>query len=169
MPSRRVLVHAWQYVVSFGRPAPDLTWVTGHLAVSASLLPRHIPSLAGLGIGAIVDLRQEATDDPDLLALHGISFLHLPVRDHSPPTQEQLGLGTRWVLDQLQAGRKALVHCREGVGRSVVLASCVLMAQGHDLESAVGLIKGRRWGIALRRAQIRSLSEFHQRLRGPGL
>ena len=164
MPSRRTPIRAWRYARALGKPRPDMAWVTDDLAVSGSLRPRHFPHLSALGVTAVVDVRQESSDDPDLLARHGISFLHLPVRNLYPPTQEQLDRGTQWVLEHLGEGGKVLAHCKDGIGRSVTLTACVLMARGHDLESAVSLIRSVRWGVALRRGQHEALREFQRNL-----
>ena len=164
MPSRRTPIRAWKYALALGRPGPDMAWVAEDLAVSGSLNPRHFHHLSRLGVTAVVDMRQEGKDDPDLLARHGVSFLHLPVRNLHPPTQEQLQRGTRWVLEHLRGGGKALVHCKDGIGRSVSLAACVLMTRGHDVDSAVTLIGSVRWGVALRRGQLDALREFQRSL-----
>ena len=141
-----------------------MAWVTDDLAVSGSLHPRHFGHLSSLGVTAVVDMRLEGKDDADLLARHGIDLLHVPVRNTHPATQEQLRQGTRWVLEQLQGGGKALVHCKDGIGRSVSLAACVLMSQGRDLDEALAMIRSVRWGVALRRRQMDSLREFQRSL-----
>ncbi len=150
--------------MALGKPGPDMAWVTDDLAVSGSLHPRHFPHLADLGVTAVVDMRQEGSDDPELLARHGIAFLHLPVKNMHPPTQEQLQRGARWVLEELGKGGKALLHCKDGIGRSVSLAACVLMTRGHDMDSALALIRSVRWGVALRRRQREALREFERGL-----
>ena len=160
LPSRRVLIRAFGYVTTLGRPGPDLSWINPWLAISAALQPRHIQEAAQMGVRAIVDLREEGKDDEGLLTRHGIRFLHLPTPNYWPLSLAQLVQGTDWVLSQLAAGQKTLVHCQEGVGRSVVLACCVLMRQGHDLLGALGLVRARRWGVALNARQMAGLEEF---------
>ncbi len=166
MPYRRALIRGFRYVVSFGRPGPDVSWITHLLAVSGTLHPRHIADLAEREVRAILDLREEDRDDPVLLARRGIHFLHLPVRDHCPPSQEQLVEGTRWVLNELRADRRTLVHCKVGIGRSVVLVCCVLMMEGYMLGQALSLVGSKRWGVALNARQKRALVEFEQRIIG---
>ena len=168
MPSRRLLIRPFQLLTPGGRRLPDISWITPALSVGGTLHPRHIGELARMGIGAIVDLREEARDDEGLLTQHDIRLLHLPVRDHGPPSQAQLLQGTRWVVDQLEAGGKVLIHCREGVGRSAVLACCVLMHQGESLTSALRLVKARRWGSHPRRRQREALEQFAQLGWSPG-
>jgi hypothetical protein len=168
MLNRRAFIRVFRYVGSFGRPGPDLSWITNLLGVSGTLHPRHIAELARMGVRAIVDLREEGRGSPRLLARHRIRFLHLPTLDHFPPSQEQLFEGTRWVLNELQAGRRTLVHCKEGIGRSVIQACCVLMVEGFGLGQALSLVKSKRWGVALNASQMSAIMEFGQRMPGEG-
>ena len=160
MSIRRLLVRSIRLLTAKGRRLPDLSWITSSLGISGTVRPHHIEGLAQLGVGAIVDLRAEGRDDEALLAQSGIRFLHLPVPDHWPPSQAQLVTGTRWMLDQLRAGHKTLIHCKEGVGRSVILGCCVLMAQGYGLADALRLVGARRWGVALNQRQMDGLEQF---------
>ena len=112
MPSRRILIRPFQLLTPRGRRLPDISWITPDLSVSGTLRPGHIIHLANIGIGAIVDMRTEGKDDEPLLSQHGIDFLHLPVRDRQAPSQAQLLQGTGWVLTQLAARRRVLIHCR---------------------------------------------------------
>ena len=141
-----------------------MDWITTTLCVSGALHPRHIEELARIGIGAVVDLREEGMDDEQLMAQHDIRFLHLPVRDRWPPSQSQMLEGADWILGQMEEQRKTLVHCAEGIGRSVALACCVLMRQGHDLGSAVRLVRARRWGVALNRRHMDGLQQFAEQV-----
>lgn len=155
-----MLTHGFRYEASVGWGSPNLSWITNLLGVSGSLHPGHIKELADMGVGAIVDLREEDRDDPELLAQHGIRFLHFPVPDTWSPSQAQLVHGTEWVLSQLAAGRKTLVHCKNGVGRSVVLACCVLIQQGQDLAGVLRQVKACRQGVALSQHQMNGLEQF---------
>ena len=166
MPNRRGFVRGWRYAMSLGRPGPDLSWVTDMLAVSATVRPEEYPWLAQQGVKALLDLREEGRGDPALLAQHGIEFLHLPVREHFAPSHEQLLEGSGWVLDQLGRDRRTVVHCREGIGRSIALAGCVLMRMGYYLADALRTLRARRFGGALNAVQMRSLVEFEQYLIG---
>ena len=162
LASRRTPARWLRLLFHRGGRLPDLDWITTNLCVSGALNPWHIEELARIGIGAVVDLREEGKDDEELMAQHDIRFLHLPVRDRWPPSQSQMTQGADWVLTQMEQQRKTLVHCKEGIGRSAALACCVLMRQGHDLTSAVRLVRARRWGVALNRRHLEGLQEFAQ-------
>jgi protein-tyrosine phosphatase len=163
MPNRRMLIRCLRYAPSLGRPGPDLSWITDLVGISGTLQPRHIPELAEMGVRSIIDLREEDRDDPELLAQHDIRFLHLPTRDRSSPCQKQLVEGARWVLDEVQAHRRTVVHCKEGIGRSVAVVCCALILGGDSLAGAVRLVRARRWGVALNARQMLGLKEFAQR------
>jgi hypothetical protein len=88
----------------------NLSWVTDSLAVGGAFRPSDVRRLRAQGVTAVLDLRAEASDDPDLLARHGINFLRLPTPDEHPPSQQDFERGVEWVLDQQAAGHKVLVH-----------------------------------------------------------
>ena len=133
---------------------PNLDWITDRLAVGGGVDSGLAERLAGeLGISAIVDLRAEARHDPALLERHGMKLLHLPTEDHCAVDQAALDRGVAFVAGELAAGRRVLVHCREGVGRSALLALCVLVDQG-----AAGQSSGRSVLVASRISRMASRS-----------
>lgn len=160
MSKRRLLVKQVRSLLPWARRLPDLSWITSGMSVSGTLHPRHFEALREIGVRAVVDLRQEDKDDEELLGTFGIRLLHLPAPDHFAPTQEQLATGSEWVAEQLSNGRRTLIHCREGIGRSVVLACCVLTRQGHDLAYTLHLTRKRRWGTALSAPQLDAIEQF---------
>ena len=163
MLNRRLLIRCLRYARCLGRPGPDLSWITDLVAVSGTLQSRHIPGLAGMGVRSIIDLREEDRDDSELLEQYGIRFLHLPTRDHFSPSQSQLLEGARWVREEMQATRRTVVHCKEGIGRSVAVVCCALMLGGYISAEAVHLVRSKRWGVALNTRQMLGLKEFAQR------
>jgi len=124
---------------------PNLDWITPALAVGGSFPTERAEHLAReLGIGAVVDLRAEACDDEAVLRRHGLVFLHLPTLDHHAVSPAMLTDGVAFSRAQLAAGRKLLIHCEHGIGRSAVLALCVLVDGGLAPLEALELAKSRR-------------------------
>jgi protein-tyrosine phosphatase len=121
-----------------------------------------------MGVRSIIDLREEDKDDSELLAQYGIRFLHLPSRDHCSPSQSQLLEGAWWVRKEMQARQKTVVHCKEGIGRSVAVACCALMLEGYIPAEAVHLVRSKRWGFALNASQMSAIMEFARRMPGEG-
>lgn len=165
MSDPRFVIRAFEFIVSLGQPGPDISWITTLLAVSAALHSRHLFALRRMGIEAIISLRTRELYDPRLMALHGFHFLHLPVPDYGAPSLEQLLTGSQWVASHVRSGRKVLVHCKKGVGRSAVLVGATLLHFGYSLEEALTLVRSQRWGIDLNATQLERLREFEQQLR----
>jgi len=123
----------------------NFDWITDQLAVGGSFPAQDIERLAREhGIGAVVDARGEAVDDEAIMARHGIAFLHLPTDDHFALSDADLARGVEWVSGQLDAGRRVLIHCEHGIGRSALLALCVLVARGEAPLDALERAKSGR-------------------------
>ena len=164
MPSRRLPFWIFKYLTQTQRHLPDLSWITPTLSISGTIKTAHYSSLAKLGISAVVDLRDEGKDDQRLLDLVGIDLLHLPTQDRGFPSELQLETGLMWISKHLEQGNKVLIHCKNGIGRSFIMAACVLVFQGDGLEASLRLIKHRRWGAYLNRSQHSALNQFIQTL-----
>ena len=132
----------------------DVSWITPALAVGGCFDEAHAEALAGEHrISAVVDLREEACDDAALLVRHGIELLHLPTPDTCAATPDKLDAGVAFVTRHLDGGRRALIHCQHGIGRSALLALCVLVAHGHAPLAALELAKARRGKVSPSPAQ----------------
>ena len=145
--------------------ALNLDWVTDSLAVGGAYRPQDVRRLRAMGIEAVVDLREEACDDRELLARYGIELLHLPTPDLYPPSQADLDRGVAWVLDQQAQGRKVFVHCMHGAGRAPTFGAAVLVACGYRAVDAMRLIRARRWQTVPNARQLDGLREYEQRHR----
>lgn len=141
----------------------NLSWVDEDLAVGGAYPRRHITRLRRMGIGAVVDCREEASDDANALALQGIEFLRLPTPDAHELSQENLERGATWVRQQLEKGKKVFIHCHHGVGRAPLLASCVLVTEGLSAQDALHRVKSRRWQASPNGEQLEALVTFAQR------
>lgn len=123
----------------------DLHWLTDDVAVGGCFPAERAPDLAErYGIAAVVDLRAERCDDETALAAAGIDLLHLPTPDLEPASHEHLETGVAFVRDHVQRGHKVLIHCQHGIGRSALLALCVLVDQGWRPLDALTHAKDRR-------------------------
>lgn len=68
----------------------------------------------------------------------GIEFLPLPIEDRQVPADLP---ATKKLIDALEArlnaGKNAVIHCRQGIGRSSLLAASVFIARGIPAEEAL--------------------------------
>jgi len=133
---------------------PDWHWLTERLAVGGCFPREQAAHLAGShGIGAVVDLREEGCDDEEQLRAAGIRFLHLPTPDLEPSPVEMLDRGVGFVRERIDAGDRVLIHCQHGIGRSALLALCVLADQGWEPLDALSHAKARRAALSPSRSQ----------------
>lgn len=75
----------------------------------------------------------------------GISFLSFPIRDRSVPesTEEAYRFASA-IGDLLKAGKKVVIHCRAGIGRSALVAACALSISGMPVKEAFERIERAR-------------------------
>lgn len=140
---------------------PDFHWLTDELAVGGCFPAERTPELAcNHGIGAIVDLREEASDDAEQLGAAGIDFLHLPTPDLEPASAEMLEQGVRFARDHIDRGRKVLIHCQHGIGRSALLSLCVLVDQGMEPLEALKRAKDSRERVSPSLSQYRGWAKW---------
>ena len=87
------------------------------------------------------DLALEA----DLSRAHGLQFCEFPIPDlgipRSPAAARQLIVRLR---SALEAGEKIGIHCRQGIGRSGLIAAGLLVASGVDPETAFRRVSAAR-------------------------
>lgn len=74
-----------------------------------------------------------------------INFHSLPVPDRGVPVSDSEVDALAQQLDQVLAvGENVLIHCRQGIGRSGLLAACVLINRGQTAEAAFATISTAR-------------------------
>lgn len=110
-------------------------------------------SLLKQGIEADISLEEDKIDQP-----FGVSFyLWLPVKDKTPPSQEQLDFGARAIENLVKLGKKTYIHCRLGHGRAPTLVAAYLIIQGKSVDEAIEFIKSKRPSTHLEEVQIKAL------------
>lgn len=82
---------------------------------------------------------------PELCAAQGMEFLSFPIPDHGVPEspRDTLAFALR-LAGLLSRDKSVLIHCRAGIGRSVVVAACVMALQGLGPEDAFARIGAAR-------------------------
>jgi protein-tyrosine phosphatase len=75
--------------------------------------------------------------EADLCVAQGIEFVHFPIADRGvPPSFAATAALVRRLEGELSEGKGVAFHCRAGIGRSALLAACVLVLAGLDSEAA---------------------------------
>jgi len=94
---------------------------------------------------ADLDLAREA----ELCQTHDLQFLSFPIVDRSVPSSRKAATDFVSKLEEALTARKRLmIHCRQGIGRSALIAACLLVSSGVDPETAFHQISAAR-GVAV--------------------
>ena len=136
------------------------------LFLGARIIEADLPALESAGISAVLDLVGEFKAPA---AVRGPAYIYaaIPTLDGTSPTLPELELGARFIKEALAAGRKILVHCTFGHGRSaaMVVAALLLMGEAPTVEDAFGILRKLKRRIWLSREQKRMLRLFSENMR----
>jgi len=143
---------------------PNLDWLTEDLAVGGSFPAGRAARLEREhGVGAVIDVRVETCDDAAELAARGQRFLHLPTQDQCGVSQRMLDLGVAFAREARAERRRLLVHCEHGIGRSAIVAFCILADRGLAPMDALILTKDAREKVSPSEAQFRAWTTWLRR------
>jgi protein-tyrosine phosphatase len=140
---------------------PDLYWVNGLSSGRLAVAPRpragdwlddEIRGWRRAGVDAVVSLLtpDEVTDldlaeEEAVCRREGIRFFTWPITDRGVPVARVAFENLLASLKGLLAADKAVVvHCRQGIGRAALVAVCLLVWSGHDVEAAIRLVGAAR-------------------------
>lgn len=123
----------------------QLTWVTPDLAVGyAPMSYAELESIRSQGIDAIVNLCAEFCDLHEIEETKGFEVYYLPIWDETAPDMEELEKGLAWLDEAVYLGKKVLVHCRHGIGRTGTFVTSYLIRKGLGLKLASKKLKYTR-------------------------
>lgn len=95
----------------------------------------------------------------------GIVFKQYPIRDQGVPGSDDAKALVEWCLDACNAGDAVVVHCMGGLGRSGLIAACVLVATGAPADEAIDAVRRARGKRAIEnREQERFVASFASEL-----
>jgi len=140
---------------------PNLFWIPGpwrgRLAVATR--PRGgdwIEDEAGgwrrAGLDVVVSLLEkdeaaqlELSDEGDVAESKGVHFISFPIPDRGVPasTPDALSLLSK-ISAALEEGKNVGVHCRQGIGRSGLIAVGLLVTSGMGVDPALEVVSAAR-------------------------
>ncbi len=129
----------------------------GRLAVSSrprggDWLKDEVRSWQQAGLDVIVSLltEDEITDlelaqEEELCQIHGLQFFAFPIVDRGVPSSRQAALDFARKLEAaLAEGKNLVIHCRQGIGRSALIAASLLVLSGVEPETAFRRVSASR-------------------------
>ena len=140
---------------------PELFWITGpwrgHLAVIArprggDWLDDEMDGLRGAGFDVVVSLLERAEagqfgleDESAAAGSHDMRFISFPIPDRGVPGSASDALSLMGdLLGDLRNGKNIAIHCRQGIGRSGVIAIALLVLSGSAVEDAIANVSVAR-------------------------
>jgi len=104
------------------------------------------------GLNVVVSLLEkdeaaqfELDHEGDVAESKGVRFVSFPIPDRGVPasTREALSLFST-ISAALEAGKNVAMHCRQGIGRSGLIAAGVLLTSGMGVDKALELVGAAR-------------------------
>ena len=104
------------------------------------------------GLGAVVSLLEnheaaqlDLADEGSAVESAGLRFMSSPIPDRGVPasSREALLLLSN-IAAALEQGQKVAVHCRQGIGRSGLVAASLLVMSGLGVEKAIEVVSAAR-------------------------
>lgn len=155
----------------------EIFWITDSLATMPhprgnDWLEDEIISFKNFGVDVIVSLLEpneiielELEKERSFCRQYEIEFLNFPVSDfQTPESSEETFSFVKKLNNFILEKKKVGIHCRQGIGRSSIIAACILILQGINIENAFALISEKRQcKVPDTQAQIDWVKNFAQK------
>lgn len=139
----------------------DVYWIKGSWPGKLAILARprgadwlddEVAGWKQAGLNVVVSLltsdeesELDLLNEAELAKRNGLSFISFPISDYSVPNSKKV---TRQLVgklkEQLLHGNAVGIHCRQGIGRSSLIAACVLVTSGESPREAFQEIQRAR-------------------------
>jgi len=147
----------WIDIRSLASHSPEGGGRTGRLAIMArpragDWLEDEVATWKAEGIDTVVSLleRHEVMEldlsmEAELCAREAMEFISFPIADRGLPSSTQAAADLAGSLaSKLREGKNVAIHCRAGIGRSSVVAACVMVSAGSTASLAFDQISAAR-------------------------
>lgn len=119
-----------------------VNWITKNLAAGrAPMSYEEFDTIKKAGINAIVNLCREFSDLHELEEGAGFEVYYLPIWDEDTPEMEDMEKALAWLDEAIYLGKKVLVHCRHGIGRTGTFITSYMIRKGIGLKAASKKLK----------------------------
>jgi len=141
-----------------------LRWITEEIALGAAPSSNvALNKIKRAGGEVILNLCAECGNLHEVEKAAGFIVYWLPVSDAYAPELDEADDILEWLNGHVESGKRALVHCRFGVGRSGIIIAAYLLKQGLSLEHVLETMK-RTPATPTSRDQRKFLFEYARKL-----
>jgi len=145
---------------------PEIYWIDApHLNGRLAIMPRpragdwlddEVADWRTAGIDHVVSLLEQSEvrelgleAEPERCIAAGMTFAHFPIADRGVPDSRKAALDLAANLAaRIASGKRVAIHCRAGIGRSSLIAACVLIRLSYRTAESFELI-GKARGLAV--------------------
>ena len=145
---------------SFSWVVPDVLAAMGR----PGNLRKAIEFLKDEGVDVLISLT-ETQLSPGIVTEFDFEYHHIPVEDFAAPTGGQIDEFVSIVQAARKAGKKTVVHCLAGRGRSGTMVACYLVSLGRSSREALAVARLLRPGSVESESQAVAVREYERRLR----
>lgn len=132
-----------------------MDWILKKVAVGSWQDASNHSLLESENVGAILNARSDENEagkkeanrrEKEYCSAHNIEYCYIPLKDFTTATDDQFVSGTAFIARSVKLGKKVLVHCGAGSGRSPSFVATYLLFRKEckDTASAIELIRGER-------------------------
>lgn len=125
----------------------NFSFVDEHVSGSARIMSKkELDWLKSHGVGSILALT-ESPAPSSWLENSGLEYKNVPIKNHTAPSLTQLDGCVDYIESNIQNGRKTLVHCAAGKGRTGTVIAAYLCRQNNvSAQDAMRQVREKRPG-----------------------
>jgi protein-tyrosine phosphatase len=119
------------------------------------------------GVDAIVNLCAEFCDLHEIQEKTGFEVYYFPIPDECAPDMEEMEKALDWFDDAVKLGKRVLVHCRFGIGRTGTFVMAYLLRKGAGLREASQKLRSTQ-ATPSSHSQVRFVKKYSKRCSAKG-
>lgn len=122
---------------------------------SVCSLEEDLEFLKNVGIDIIINLEEYVRNYDEF------DVKHIPIKDFKAPTLSDIEEFVELVEHNIRKGKKILVHCYAGMGRTNLMLASYLVYLGLKPDEALNVVRGSRPSHAVTEEQREALREYY--------